>query len=128
MNEKSKQRMEQQHQAIYDNLSSTFNLPVIEDELSENEYPDKFNYFLVVYGDFRKTDAVKRLVQEIYVVYISEDNPNVETTTLDIISTVSQVNGVEFNRTVKERLQKDDVDDFIDQVTIIFTRKVAYEC
>lgn len=128
MNERSKQRMEQQHKDVYDNLSSTFNLPVFEDELSEGEYPTSLNYFYIIYGDFRKTEAVGRLLQEIYVVYVSEDNPNVETTTLDVITTISKVKGIEFNRTVKQRLQKDDTDSYVDQVTLVFTRKVAYEC
>lgn len=120
--------MEKQHKEIYDNLSNTFNLPVFEDELAESEYPSSLNYFYIIYGDFRKTESIKHLLQEIYIVYVSEDNPNVETTTLDIITVVSNVGGVEFNRTVKERLQKDDSDSYVDQVTLIFTRKVAYEC
>jgi hypothetical protein len=127
MNEKSKRLMENQQQAIYDNLKNTFNLPVFEDELGEDELPEAFNYFYIIYGDFRKTDAVKRLIQEIYIVYVTEKNPDVETTTLDIITTISKVSAVEFNRTVKERYQKKDSDEYVDQVTIVFTRKIAYE-
>jgi hypothetical protein len=127
MNEKSKLRMERQQQAIYDNLTQTFNLPVFEDELGEDELPDTFNYFYIIYGDFRKTEAVGVLLQEIYVVYVTEDNPDVETTTLDVITMVSKVNGVVFERTAKERYQKNDTDEFVDQVNVIFSRKIAYE-
>lgn len=128
MNEKSKERMRKQQDAIYNGLINQFGFPVVEDEFSSDELPASFNHFLIVYGDFQKNESVSQLLQEIYVIYLSEDNPEVETTTIDIISTVSKVAGVEFNRTVKERLRKKDSDDFVDQVTLIFRRKVAYEC
>jgi len=127
MNEKSKQRMKDQQQAIHDGLSSTFNLPVFEDEISESELPDQLNLFFVIYGDFQKTESPYFLLQEIYVVYVSEDNANVETTTIDIISIVDKINAISFDRTSKERLQKKDSDTYIDQVTVVFKRKVAYE-
>ena len=119
--------MQEQQQAIYDGLL-TFNLPVYEDEPSEGEYPDKLNMIFVVYGDFYNQKSTGYLTQEIYVVYVSEDNPDVETMSIDFISTVVKVSTVEFDRTIKERLQKKDSDDYIDQVTLVFKRKVAYEC
>ena len=126
MNERSKERMRAQHQAIYDALL-TFNLPVFEDEPTESEYPALLNMLFVVYGDFHKGGSIGHLNQEIYVVYVSEDNPDVETTTIDLISAVVKVSTVEFDRTIKERAQKKDSDDYIDQVTLVFKRKVAYE-
>lgn len=128
MNEKSKRHMEKQHKMIYEGLSDTFGLPVFEDEAAENEDINSYNYFLVVYGPMKSTESNRHLSQEVYVVYISEDNPDVETTTVDIISTISKVPGVEFHRSGKDRLQKKDLDEFIDQVTLIFKRKIAYEC
>ena len=128
MNEKSKERMRRQQEFIYEGLVNEFNLPVVEDEFSSDELPASFNHFLIVYGDFQKNQSHAQLLQEIYVIYLSEDNPEVETTTVDIISTISKVPGVEFNRTVKERLRKKDSDDFVDQVTLIFRRKVSYDC
>ncbi len=127
MNEKSKRMMGKQHKAINDSLTKVFKLPVYIDEVGENE-DGAFDCFHVIYGDFRKMQAVNRLLQDVYVVYVSENNPDVEYTTLDIITVISSINGIEFDRTIKERLQKDDTDSYIDQVTIIFTRKVAYEC
>lgn len=128
MNERSKKLMNKQQQSIFDDLKSTFSLPVFEDDLTEDEFPADFNYFLVVYGDFRKTESEKHLVQEVYVVYVTEDNPNVETNTLDIITVIKNIKGVVFERTVKERLQKEDTDSFVDQVTCIFSRRVVIEC
>lgn len=128
MNQRSKQRMKRQHDEIYNNLTDTFKLPVFVDEVAEDETPESYNYFFIMYGDFRRTESVKYLLQEIYVIYVTEDNPKVEEDSLDVITVVSKVGGIEFNRTVKERLQKDDMDSYIDQVTFIFTRKVSYEC
>lgn len=120
--------MNKQQKLIYETLKENFSLPVFEDELAEDEYPDSFNYFFIIYGDFRKTKSVGRLVQEIFVVYVTENNTSVETTSLDVITTVSNVPGINFERTVKERLQKDDTDSFVDQVTFIFTRMISHEC
>ncbi len=128
MNEKSKKRMNKQHQRIKEDLSLLFDLPVYQDDLAEDEYPTDYNYILVVYGAFNKTDTTRDLTQEIYVVYVTENNPNVETETLDLITTMVNIKGINFKRTVKERLQKDDTDDFIDQVTCIFSRRVVIEC
>ena len=128
MNEKSKARMEEQHQRIKDDLSALFNLPVYQDDLAEDEYPTDHNYILIVYGSFNKTNTTRALTQEIYVVYVSENNPNVEIETLDLITTMVNIRGINFHRTVKDRLQKDDTDDFIDQVTCIFNRRVVIEC
>jgi hypothetical protein len=128
MNDKQKDYMNKQQVKVFNDLSNTFNLPVFEDEIAEDELPSQYNYFLVVYGDFTSTNSHGQLSQEVYVVYVSEDNADVETTTLDIISTMSLVPGFTFNRTVKERVQKDEQDDYIDQVTIIFRRKISYEC
>lgn len=119
--------MKAQHQAIHDVLT-TFNLPIFEDEPTGDELPKKLNMLFVVYGDFYNTKSVGYLTQEIYVVYVSEDNPEVETTTVDLISAMSKINTVEFDRTIKERLQKKDSADYIDQVTLVFKRKIAYEC
>lgn len=127
MNERSKKMMERQHKAINEGLLHTFNLPVYIDEAGESE-SDVINSFHVVYGNFKKMNAAYKLLQEIYVVYITENNPDVEFDTVDIITTVSSVNGVEFTRTIKDRIQKDDTDSYIDQVTLIFNRKIAYEC
>lgn len=128
MNEKSKERMGKQHKDIIDSLSNTFNLPVFVDELSEDEQPESLNYFYVIYGDYQKSQTVNRLLQEIYIVYVSQNNPEIEFDTLDVITTISKVNGIEFNRTIKERLQLDDTDSYLDQINFIFKRKVAYEC
>lgn len=128
MNDKQKVYMQKQQTKLYNDLSTTFNLPVFEDEIAEDEALSKANYFLIVYGDMVAGKAEAHASQEVYVVYVSEENAEVETTTLDILSIVSKVSGYNFKRTVKERLQKGETDEYVDQVTIIFRRMLKYEC
>ncbi|WBX80125.1 hypothetical protein PD280_21405 [Virgibacillus salarius] len=128
MNEKQKMYMNKQRNKLVKDLETIFHLPVFEDEIAEDELPSTANYFLVVYGDMRATSSVKSVYQEVFVVYVSEDNGDVEPTTLDILTVVSNIRGIEFNRTIKERVQKNETDDFVDQVTLIFRRKLTYEC
>ncbi|KMK77622.1 hypothetical protein [Alkalihalobacillus pseudalcaliphilus] len=125
MNERSKEIMSEQQQLIYDALKS-FNLNVYEDEMTDDDL-NPMNFFLIVYGDFKKEEAIGKLRQEIYVVYVSEDNANVETNTIDIISLISKVKAVEFQQTIKERIRKGKTDKFIDRVTLVFSRLVKYE-
>ncbi len=117
--------MSEQQQLIYDALKS-FNLNVYEDEMTDDDL-NPMNFFLIVYGDFKKEEAIGKLRQEIYVVYVSEDNANVETNTIDIISLISKVKAVEFQQTIKERIRKGKTDKFIDRVTLVFSRLVKYE-
>jgi hypothetical protein len=131
MNEKQKTYMKKQQKGVYDNLSTYFNLPIFEDDVAEDEeqnLPNDHNYFLLIYGDIESTESTGYLSQEIYVTYITEDNEFVDEQTLDIISLVSNVPGINFSRSIKQRLQKKDTDDYLDQVTVIFRRKMTYEC
>lgn len=128
MNKKQKTYMNEQRTEVYEKLTTIFSLPVFENEIAKDELPNPLNGILVVYGDFYNTDSIGRLYQEVYVVYLSEDKTDVEEITLDMITTVAKIKGFNFHRTIKERIQKDETDDFIDQVTIIFRRKLSHEC
>lgn len=120
--------IKEQNEAIFNHLLEHFQLPTFQDDIAEDEVPSKHNYFLIVYGDIGKTPSERILLQDIYVVYVCEDNDEVDEDTIDVISLISSVKGVEFSSTSKRRLQKKDQDDYLDQVTIIFKRKLPYEC
>ncbi len=128
MNEKQKTYLIKQNTAIFKNLSDHFELPIFQDDVADDEVPKKYNYFLLIYGDIESTTTTKTLVQEVYVIFITENNELVDEQTLDIISVVSNVPGINFNRSLKQRLQKKDKDEYLDQVTVIFRRKMTYEC
>ncbi|MCV9886241.1 hypothetical protein [Metabacillus halosaccharovorans] len=128
MNEKQKNYLKKQNKGIYDNLTAHFNLPIFQDDLAEDEYPNGYNYFLLIFGDFESTDSINQVSQEIYVVYVTEGNDLVDEHTLDILTLISSVPGISFDRSIKQRLQKKDTDEFLDQVTVIFKRKMSHEC
>lgn len=127
MNEKSKVKMGEQVDLINNNLSTYFQLPIFQDEVAEDELPKEFNYFLIVYGDMEPSGN-KAVNQEINVIYVTENNDQVDEDTIDIISLVQKVSNVTFVRTIKQRGQKKETDEFVDQVTVVFDRKIPYEC
>lgn len=128
MNEKQKAYLNKQNTAIFKTLSDHFKLPLFQDDVADDEVPKNYNYFLLIYGDIESTSTTKTLVQDIYVIFVTENNELVDEQTLDIISVISNVPGINFNRSLKQRLQKKDKDEFLDQVTVIFRRKMTYEC
>lgn len=127
MNEKLKDYMDRQDEKLRNDLEAYFQLPVFVDEIAEDEYPEKYHFFLIVYGDMTATSP-GQMYQDVYVVYVTEKNPDVEKDTVDIVSIGSKIPGFEFQRTKKERFQAKDTDYFIDQVTLVFRRKLKYEC
>lgn len=127
VNEKQITYMKGQKQNIYDGIKNTFNLPTFEDEFAEDEKPADNNFFLIVYGDMRKTDSPQTVKQDIYIVYSSENNPDVDVTTLNVLTVASKVKGIEFERSIRERIQKADTDYYYDRVTLIFSRSLRKE-
>lgn len=118
--------MNRQQTQIIQKLESSFDLPVVEDELSADEITGELNNFLVIYGDFVKVSSKDQLSQELYVVYLSENRDDLETMSVDIVSVVSSIHALEFVKTIKRRTQKKDTDSYIDQITFVFKRLVPY--
>ncbi|UII56711.1 hypothetical protein LS684_04395 [Cytobacillus spongiae] len=132
MNEKTKTFMREQIENIVQNLNSKFGIPIYEDEPSENEEEsldvNGYNFFVYETSDFQPTSDTKRLSQNIYVYYHSENQDNVDEQTIDIISSIIKVKAVSFIRSRKERLQMKDTDRYMDRVTLTFKRLVPIEC
>ncbi|MFD2638392.1 hypothetical protein [Piscibacillus salipiscarius] len=126
MNEKPKAYMQEQSQKIYDQLNQHFKLPIFQDEVGENEIPSDYHFFLLVYGDIQSTKN-DVLLQDVYIIYTSQNNAAVDQDVLDIISLINPVKGVSFNRTIKQRLEIKETDDYLDEVTVHFRRKLSYE-
>lgn len=129
LNEKSKKLMQKQVDLIIEGLETHFSLPILQDDLAEDEYKNlkEYKFFILVFGDMNKTGE-QHISQEILVNYVSENNENIDEDTIDIVSLVSKVNAVDFVRTIKQRGQKKDTDEFVDQVTLVFNRKIKYDC
>ncbi|WP_206935428.1 hypothetical protein [Halobacillus kuroshimensis] len=127
MNDKVKAYMGKQENKLAADLEGSFNLPVFVDEASEDELPADNNYFLLVYGDLFQSNTEGNLSQEVYIVYISENNPEIESQSIDIVTLGVRVNGFTFRRSIKERVQKGETDDFFNRVTFIFRRVLKHE-
>jgi len=132
VNEKSKRFMGQQRQDIF-NALKTFGLSVYEDEIAEDEEQeiinlDSYNFFTIVFGDFKPTDDKRKLIQTIAIAYFSENRDDVDEMSIDIISHVSSVKTVTFTGTEKDRLQVKDMDRYVDRVTLLFRRMIPIDC
>ncbi|NMH67290.1 hypothetical protein HF072_00535 [Bacillus sp. RO3] len=128
MNDRAKEHMKETSQALYDKIKQHFSLPTFEDDIAEDELPADFNYFLIVYGDMQRESESRRFFnQDVFVVYLSENNDQVNEDTLDIISIGESIKTVTCQGTVKERIKKNDSDQHIDRVTINFVRKIKYD-
>lgn len=127
MNEKAKRKIGMQNDSVFQKLSTHFKIPVFQDDIAEDEVPSSHNYFLIIYGDITNPDDKKSLVQEVIVVYVTENNDYVDENTIDIISLISSISAIDFDRTIKQRLQKKDTDEYLDQVEVIFKRKIPYD-
>jgi hypothetical protein len=131
VNEKTKRLIREQKEGIFNGLQSQFSLPVFEDEIAEDEEKvldiEGYNCFVFETSEFQVTKDIKKLKQNIYVSYYSENKDDVDETTIDIISVINPVKGVNFSRSKKERLQMKDTDRFIDRVTLTFERVIPIE-
>jgi hypothetical protein len=124
--------MNDQISGISNKLKTQFSLPVFEDEIAEDEDEkliDSHSYNCIVYetGDMVPGESGRSLSQEIIVCYYSENRDDVDEQTVDIISLISSVKAVTFNRTVKERLKVKETDRFIDRVNIVFKRMIPID-
>ncbi|MFC0525778.1 hypothetical protein ACFFGV_19555 [Pontibacillus salicampi] len=128
MNEKAKKMIEQQNERLYNTLKDTFNLPVYQDSVADDERPNKLNLFLLIFGDWSPGESEQYLTQDIIVTYLSEDSETLETDALDIISSISSINLINFHDSNRDRVQKKDTEEYVDRLTFIFKRGIKYEC
>jgi len=128
MNEKAKKLIKHQNDQLYSKLKDTFGLPVFQDNVADDEKPDKLNLFLIVYGDVFATDSKGSLYQEVYVTYLAEGKDGIEEDTIDIITTVTNGKGVlNFVRTEKDQVRKLTTNEFVDRITFNFRRVIKYD-
>jgi hypothetical protein len=129
MNEKTKRFMREQIDTLVNGLKG-FGLPVYEDEIAEDEEETltEYNCFVFETGEFRTTNDIRKVTQDIYVYYYSENRDDVDEQTIDVISVVSSIKGMSFVNSIKERLQEKDTDRYVDRVTLVFRRVIPIEC
>lgn len=111
---------------------NTFNIPVFEDELAEDEEAqfNKNDYHFFVYetGDLAKNDDHKTINQDVVIYYYSENRDDLDERTIDIVTALSVVPLMTFNRTQKQRLRRKDTDNYVDRVVFLYQRKIVTGC
>lgn len=125
--EKTIQVMNQQIDDLIAQLK-TFNLPVFEDDLAEDEEKEflekGYNFFVYETGDMFKNDDKKSLGQDIAVFYFSENRDDLDEQTIKIIQVLSNIKLLSLVRTQKRRLKRKDTDSYVDQIALVYNRKI----
>ena len=129
--DKTKNHMREQVDAIYDSLSTTFNIPVFEDEIAEDEealLDNDYHCFVYETGEMKKNNDNKTLSQAVTIYYYSENRNDLDERTIDIMRSLTGVKTMPFVKTVKQRLQKKDTDRYIDRVVFTYARRIPVGC
>jgi len=107
----------------------TFDLPVFEDDLAEDEEEqfkkDGHHFFVYETGDIVRNDDRKSLEQEIVVFYYSENRDDLDERTVDIITTLPSTKLFRLERTQKQRLRRKDTDDYVDRILFFYSRTIV---
>ena len=107
----------------------TFNLPVFEDDLAEDEEKEflrsGYNFFVYETGDMFKNDDMKSIGQDVVVYYYSENRDDLDEFTINIIQALSNIKLLSLVRTQKQRLRRKDTDSYVDRIVLVYTRKIV---
>lgn len=128
---KTKALMREQIKGIHDALKDTFNLPVYEDEIAEDEeseMTDGYHCFVYETSGMKNGNDMKSITQAVHIYYYSENRDDVDERTVEIIRSLAEVKGLKFERSEKQRLQKKDTDRYIDRVILTCVRRVIVGC
>jgi hypothetical protein len=133
LNQKEKKRLSQQTIDAMRLLKDNFNLPVVQDFLSEDEKKeigDDYNYFIVEEDGFSTaTDENSKYTfsQNVYITFYSENRDYLTGDQLDVLSLLHKAifafKGSEVNH-----LKLDNQDRIVDQVVFSFSRIIRGGC
>lgn len=109
----------------------TFNLPVFEDDLAEDEEKEflekGYNFFVYETGDMVKNDDLKTIGQDVAVFFFSENRDDLDQQTIEIIQALSSIKLFSLVRTQKRRLKRKDTDSYVDQIALLYSRKIIIQ-
>lgn len=125
---KTIEKMNQQIDELISQLK-TFNFPVFEDDLAEDEEKEflkkGYNFFVYETGDMFKNDDKKTIGQDVAVYYYSENRDDLDEFTINIIQALSNIKLLSLVRTQKQRLRRKDTDSYVDRIVLIYRRKIV---
>lgn len=123
--------MDQQIEKLLEVLRS-FNIPVFEDEVAEDIQEqfkkDGHHFFVYATGDMIKNDDKKSINQDVAIYYYSEKRDDLDERTIDIITALSAIPTLQFERTQKQQLKRKDKDSYVDRVVFAYKRKIVTGC
>lgn len=106
----------------------TFNLPVFEDDLAEDEEKEflekGYNFFVYETGDMVKNGDLKTIGQDVAIFFFSENRDDLDQQTIEIIQALSNIKLLSLVRTQKRRLKRKDTDSYVDQIALLYSRKI----
>lgn len=128
---KTKAKMDQQIEQLLEVLRS-FEIPVFEDEVAEDIQEqfkkDGHHFFVYSTGDMIKNDDKKSINQDVVIYYYSEKRDDLDERTVDIITALSTIPMLKFERTQKQQLKRKDKDSYVDRVVFAYNRKIVTGC
>ena len=129
MNKKSKEYLEKLNDMLFSSLKEAVpGVNIYQDSVSEDEEDlKKIHHFIFETGGFTKPETIGSLSQDVTVYYFSEGRDDLDSVALDIISKMEDNKHV-FVRSTKEGYPKGEADNYVDQLTFTFSRKVKYGC
>lgn len=106
-----------------------FNIPIFEDEIAEDEeeqlYQNGYNCFVFETENITNNKDMKSVQQKVYIYFYSENLDDLDEWTIEIILAMRNVTGFTLHRTMKQRLQKKDTDQYVDRVIFEYNRKIV---
>lgn len=106
-----------------------FGVPIFENELAEDEEAKfkeaGYHFFIYQTGDMFGNDDRKTIEQDIAIFYFSENRDDLDERTTEIISALPMNAMFRFERTQKNRLRKKNIDEYVDQIVLIYSRRIV---
>lgn len=116
---------------LIETLEKTFNIPVFQDQVSEDEMEDMqkkdIEFFIFETGGLRKQNE-NSVSQEVLLKYLSEKRDDLDVRMIEIASSLDGKALYNFKRSEKSPVQKGDTDDYVDYIEFYFTRVLKYGC
>lgn len=111
-------------------LEKTFNIPVFQDQVREDEMEElqkeTLEFFIYETGGFTKQNE-HSVSQEVLIKYFSENRDDLDARMLDIAGALDG-KAYNFKRSVKTTVRKADTDEYVDYIELYFTRVIKYGC
>ncbi|MGX7153448.1 hypothetical protein ACWOEY_11220 [Enterococcus sulfureus] len=126
-------KMEKSNTLMIEKLEGETKLKVFQDTVSEDALNDViedtggYNYFRFETGGFEFNSDEQELKQTLLISYYSENNEDIDATTLKIVGVLHN-RIFKFVNSKKYLIKKSNEDQYIDEVQLFFVRRMKLVC